>query len=212
MNRHDVDFVEIRRYIVALWKPAAALAAVAGATAGAIDRDALGHRLGEPAAGTRCLAGVGVVLGIWFAWALRRAVTQPRRDRCAAARLTDLHAAAQQRGCYLVEITQTQWATAAGQRVWAVDAARGGVADYWLPTSTPVPEGTFVLVRLPDRRPPEVLGHVPPRVVQAARRYTEASTRREQVRETRRRLERARAQDAAARDLIREAERITREP
>ena len=204
---------EVRRHIRALAGPCAA-ATAAGAvcvTVAVPSRGWIIATLGEPAASTLRLGMIAVLLTcwLWLLWSVHRALTGPHRDRDAAGQLADLQMAAQEPGCVLVEISHTQWATGAGQRAWAIDSATGAVGDYWLPHAA-LPVGAFVLLRLAAGRLPEILGRLRPDEVQAALRHEAATAQRDLRRAASQRFRRNREEAAAIREVLHEAQRITR--
>lgn len=204
---------EVRYNVRALAKPCAA-ATAAGAvlvTVAETSRGWIIRTLGEPAASTLRMGIVAmlVTIWLWLMWGVHRTLTQPRRDRDAADKLTDLQVAAQEPGYVLVEISHTQWATCAGQRAWAIDTATGAVGDYWLPRAA-LPVGAFVLLCLTAGHLPEILGRLRPDEVQAAVRHFEAMAQRDLHRAARNRRQRNREETAAIREVLHEAQRITR--
>jgi hypothetical protein len=210
MDRH-FGVLEARRYATAVWRPFVVL------TAAIVVTPVLMSNLAEyfwgankaapsPLAAT---ALIGVVGAAWVAKNFRQAAVQPRRDTEAAQLLADLASAAGQPHCRLLEITQTQWVTATGQRAWAVDCASGSVGDHWFPKSS-LPLGACVLLRRPPNQPPEVLNWLSPGTIHAAARHADrVALRRQLVEAKQRRLGKRRERDAV-RDVIHEAERIAR--
>jgi hypothetical protein len=210
MDRH-LGLLEARRYAAAVWRPLAVLAATITVTP-VLLRNLAAHGWGADTGAPPPLAEtalVGVFSAAWIAKNLRRAAVQPRRDREAAQLLADLASCAGQPHCRLLEITHTQWVTAAGQRAWAVDSATGSVDDHWFPNST-LPPGAFVLLRRPLDQPPEVLNWLAPGTIHAAGRHADREARRRELLDAKRQRRRARHENEAARDVIHEAERIAR--
>jgi hypothetical protein len=210
MDRH-LGLTEARRYAAAVWRPLAVLAATITVTP-VLLRNVAAQGWGADTGAPPPLAAtafVGVFSAAWIAKNLRRAAVQPRRDREAAQLLADLASSAGQPHCRLLEITHTQWVTAAGQRAWAVDSATGSVDDHWFPNST-LPPGAFVLLRRPFDQPPEVLNWLAPGTIHAAGRHADREARRRQLLDAKQQRLRVRHEKEAARDVIHEAERIAR--
>jgi hypothetical protein len=206
-----LGLLEARRYAAAVWRPCAVFAATIAVTP-VLLRNLAAHGWGADTGAPSPLAAtalVGVVSAAWIAKNLRRAAVQPRRDHEAAQRLAELATAAGQPHCRLLEITHTQWVTAAGQRAWAVDSATGSVGDHWFPAST-LPPGAFVLLRRSPNEPPEVLSWLPPNTIRAAGRHAAREARRRQLLGAKQQRLRARHEKEAARDVIHEAEQIAR--
>jgi hypothetical protein len=206
-----LGLLEARRYAAAVWRPCAVLTAAIVATPVLLSNLArhgwgVGNGASSPLTVT---AFIGVVGAAWIATNLRRAAVQPQRDREAAQLLADLNTAARQPHCRLLEITQTQWVSAAGQRAWAVDAATGSVNDHWFPHST-LAAGAFVLLRRSPNQPAEVLSWLAPSTIHAAGRHASREARRRQHLLANQQRFRVRHEEEAARDVIHEAERIVR--
>lgn len=210
MDRH-LGLLEARRYAAAVWRPCAVLTATIAVTP-VLLRNLAAHGWAADKGAPSPLAAtilVGVFSAAWIAKNLRRAAVEPRRDREAAQLLADLAGAARQPHCRLLEITHTQWVTAAGQRAWAVDTGTGSVGDHWLPNST-LPLGAFVLLRRSPNQLPEVLSWLPPGTIHAAGRHADREARRRQLLEAKQQRLRARHEREVVRCVIDEAERIAR--
>ncbi len=208
-----LNLMAARRYTAALWRPILACLAVTTATLVAHTTPG-STRSGDQRTGTGIALVATVLIAAalvgWLARDLRREVVQPRDDREAAEHLADLRAAAGLPGHMLIEITHIQWVSRAGQRVWAIDTATGGVNDHWIPGAA-LPPGAFVLLRVLRGQAPEVLKWMPAESITAALRDTGLESRSRQVLHARDRQESSRQEKAAARDVIDEAEWITRQ-
>ena len=214
MNRHDVDLVETRRYLVALWKPAAALTSLAGATMAGRDRP---RRARPPA------------------WRASRWDRRPRRGTespWASGSPGPCTAQSPSRGATASRPPGSPTSTTRRSSPAATSSRSPGRSGRPRPGSEcgrstpPTAESPTTGCRppRPSRKEPSSWYDCPIaarqrfwgicRPASSRRRVATPTPRRDVSRSGRagRALERARAQDAAARDVVREAERITRQP
>lgn len=114
-----------------------------------------------------------VAITVWRAVQARRSFVQRQRDEQAAQTLEFVRLDAMQLGSALLEIHAVQWATASGQRVWAVDVMTGAVLDHWLPDPTR-PLGSLVLVRQHAGQPQQIVACLDQAALAAAHRHLKA--------------------------------------
>lgn len=87
-----------------------------------------------------------VIAGVQLAGLTLAVISQPKRDREASDHLDILIARTSAQGVHLVEICDTQLATAAGQQASIIDQADGRQSGIWLPLAY-FPSGSLVLVQ-----------------------------------------------------------------
>lgn len=126
-----------------------------------------------PAVMRTFVVGGAVAAVAGLALRARRSSVRRQRDEQAAQTLDLLRLEALQPGSALLEVHAIQWATASGQRVWAVDVLTGAVIDYWLPGPTR-PLGSLVLVRQGAERPREIVARLDQAALAAAHRHLRA--------------------------------------
>lgn len=193
--------VEVRRFARATAAPALAAAVITVTGVGLIQVGVVGA-----AAAAAWICGLIAAL----AWLGRNALTEARgrgRDERAADRLQVLrNRAAQYPGHLLVSIHDVVWVGPAGQRVHAVDVARGVVHDVWLP-EVALPIGAFAVVDV-TANPVRVVDWLDRAVLASARRHeTRTSVRRRALAHREERTA-ARRERTAAQTIVQEAERL----
>ena len=193
--------VETRRYARATAVPALVAAAVALTGLGLAHVGDVGA-----AAAAACICGLLAAL----AWLGRNALTsarEPHGDQRAADRLQVLrYRAAQHPGHLLVAIHDVLWVGPAGQRVHAVDVARGVVHDVWLP-EVALPIGAFAVLDV-TANPVRVVDWLDRAVLASARRHEARTAELRRARTHRDQRAAARRERGAARSLVQEAERL----
>jgi hypothetical protein len=193
--------VEVRRFARAMAAPALVVAVVTLTGVGLIRVGVVGA-----AAAAAWISGLIAAL----AWLGRNALTAargPRSDERAADRLQVLrNRAAQKPGRLLVAIHDVLWVGPAGQRVHAVDVARGVVHDIWLP-EVALPVGAFAVLDA-TISPARVVDWLDSAVLASARRHeTRAAVRRRALAHRKERTA-ARRERTDAQTLVQEAERL----
>jgi hypothetical protein len=193
--------VEVRRFARALAAPALVVAVVTLTGAGLTHVAVVGA---APVAAWIC----GLIAAL--AWLVRNALNAargPRGDERAADRLQVLrNRAAQNPGHLLVAIHEVLWVGPAGQRVHAVDVARGVVHDVWLP-EVALPIGAFAVLDV-TANPVRVVDWLDRAALASARQHEARAAVHRRALAHRDQRATARREWVAARSLVHEAERL----